>query len=105
MARKIQKQKQQEIAQHRIERLFSFAERQAKLGKLKFAHNAVRIARNIAMKTTWRLPKDYKQRFCKHCYHYFLPSITCRVRIQHGMKTITCFHCNKQTRYPYKPHQ
>lgn len=105
MARRMQKKKQQMIAQKRIEKLFSFADRQAKAGKLQYADNVVLIARRIAMKTTFRLPKDYKHRFCKHCYHYFLPSVTCRVRIQHGKKTITCYHCHRQTRIPYKPLQ
>lgn len=103
MARRISKKDQQKIAQKRIARLFTFAEQQAKNGKLKHAHRAIRVARRIAMKATISLPKKYKQVVCKHCYHYLYPSVTCRVRISNGKKTITCFHCHEQMRYPYNP--
>lgn len=103
MSKRISKKKQQKIGRRRIRALFSFAEQQAKSGKISFANNAVRVARKIAMKTTSPLPKIYKHQLCKHCHHYLYPSVTCRVRIKNGKKTITCFHCKKTTRYPYKP--
>ena len=93
---------QSKIAEKRIKQLFCFADNQALNGNLSYANNAVRIARSIAMKTTFRIPKQYKHKFCKHCYHYLIPSITCRVRIRKGKRIITCFHCQKQVRYPYK---
>jgi RNase P subunit RPR2 len=103
MTRRIKKQDQMRIAEKRIDKLFSFAENQAKSGYIQYANNAVRIARRIAMKTTMRLPKKYKHQLCKYCYHYLVPSLTCQVRMNNGKKTITCFHCHKQMRYPYKP--
>ena len=102
MPRRINKNLQLHIAQRRIEKLFLFAEKQAKTGNLSHAHNAVRIARNIAMKTTYKIPKKYKHQMCKHCYRYLLPTVTCQVRVRNGKKTITCFYCHKQMRYPYK---
>lgn len=103
MTRRIQKKDQMRIARKRIEKLFTVAEKQAKSGNIQYANNAVRIARCIAMKTTVRLPKQYKHQLCKYCYHYLLPSVTCRVRMNNRKKTVTCFHCHKQMRYPYKP--
>jgi ribonuclease P protein subunit RPR2 len=103
MGRRINKTDQQKIARKRIMRLFAFAEKQAKRGKISHAHRAVGVARRIAMKATISLPKEYKQVVCKHCYHYLYPSVTCRVRIGDGKKTITCFHCHERMRYPYNP--
>lgn len=103
MTRRIKKKDQQKIARKRIAQLFKFAKQQAKNSKLEHAHHAVDVARRIAMKATISLPKEYKQGVCKHCYHYLYPSVTCRVRIGNGKKTITCFHCHEQIRYPYNP--
>jgi len=102
MKRRINKNLQLQIAEKRIEKLFSYAEKQAKAGNLPHAHNAIRIARNIAMRTTYKMPKKFKHQMCKHCYHFLLPSITCQVRMRNGKKIITCFYCHKQMRYPYK---
>jgi ribonuclease P protein subunit RPR2 len=102
MTRRINKNRQLQIAQKRIEKLFLFAEKQAKSGNLPHAHNAVRIARNIAMRTTYKLPKKYKHQMCKHCYRFLLPSVTCQVRIRNGKKTITCFYCHNHMRYPFE---
>lgn len=103
MAKRISKKRQQEIGLQRIHRLFLVAEQQAKKGNITVSNNAVRIARKIAMKTTVSIPKEYKHFICKHCYQYLYPSVTCRVRLGNNKKTITCFHCKKQSRYPYKP--
>ena len=103
MARRINKKAQQKIAEQRIKQLFTVAHYQVKQGNLNYADNAVRIARKIAMKTTKSLPKHYKHLLCKHCHHYLYPPVNCRIRINNGMKTITCFHCQKHSRYPYKP--
>jgi RNase P subunit RPR2 len=105
MARRIKKKEQQLIGRKRIDQLFTFAEAQAKKGNLTYANNAVSIARRIAMKTTQSLPKHYKHLLCRYCHHYLLPSVTCRIRISNGVKTITCFHCQKRSRYPYKTHK
>jgi len=103
MARRIKKKAQQQIGEKRINRLFTIAKHQAKQGNIDYANNATHVARKIAMKTTQSLPKHYKHLLCKHCHHYLYPPITCRTRINNGMKTITCFHCQKHSRYPYKP--
>jgi ribonuclease P protein subunit RPR2 len=103
MVRRTKKKDQQLIAQKRIERLFLFAEVQAKKGNIDHAHRAVHLARRIAMKTNIYHHKKYKHAVCKHCYHYLYPTVTCRIRVNNGKKTITCFHCHNQIRYPYKP--
>lgn len=103
MTRRISKKQQQHIAKQRIDSLFTFAQQQIKQDNLAYAKNAIRIARKIAMKTNLPLPKKYKINICKHCHQYLYPGITSRVRNHNGKRTITCLHCHKYNRYPYKP--
>ena len=100
--KRLNKQTQRYISKIRIETLFNLAEKYAMDGKLNLANRYVKHARNISMKNLTPIPKQYKQQFCKHCYHYFLPQITCRIRINRGKIIKYCFNCNKITRIPLR---
>lgn len=87
------------LAKQRIEILFKQAE---KTNDLKLANRYVFLARKIAQKTNTRIPKKFKRKFCKHCYHYFIPSKNSRVRTnKNKVLTIFCFNCKKRTRIPF----
>lgn len=90
------------IAKERIVILFQQAEKKAILGELDLADRYVEIARKIGMRYNVRIPKDLKRRFCKNCYSYLLPGLTCRQRMKKGIVTIHCLQCNKIMRYPVK---
>jgi ribonuclease P protein subunit RPR2 len=94
------KKKQRFIASHRISVLFNAAEEKAIEGKLHLAHRYVDLARKISMRNLTPIPKEYKRKFCKHCYHFLLPTKNCRVRIQHGKIITYCYHCGKYQRIP-----
>ena len=96
------KKTQKKIAKNRINKLFIMAEHCALSGKLKLADRYVEIARKISMKYLIPIPKQYKRSFCKHCYSYFLPDVTCRFRIHHGKLVVYCLKCEKYTRIPLK---
>ena len=96
------KEIQKTIAQNRIEKLFLLAEKNALSDRLDMADRYVEIARNISMRTLVPIPIRYKRTFCKHCYSYFLPHVTCRTRINRGKVIFYCFKCNKYTRFPLK---
>ena len=96
------KKVQKTIANERIDQLFSLAEQYALAGKLNLANRYVKIARNISMRCLVPIPKAYKRRFCKHCYQYLLPNVTCRIRIRRGKLVIYCHGCKKHTRIPLK---
>jgi ribonuclease P protein subunit RPR2 len=78
------------------------AEENALSGELVLSNRYVELARKISMRNLVSVPKKYKRRFCKHCYIYLLPDITCRVRIHRGKVIIYCFNCNKYGRVPIK---
>lgn len=93
---------QREIASERIAILFDEAELAFPKRK-DLADRYVELARTIAMKYKVRMPKEFKLRFCKHCYKYLRPGVNSRVRIDpDGQRVVvTCLECEKQQRYPY----
>jgi len=93
---------QKTIAASRINQLFLLAEKYALLGRLNLANRYVELARKISMRYLVSVPKEFKRRFCKHCYHYLLPHVNCRIRIHRGKLIIYCHNCKKYTRIPLK---
>ena len=92
---------QRKIAIERIKILFEQA-RTAFDENPKLADRYVQIARKIAMKFKVRIPKEFKRKFCKHCYSYLKPPYNARVRIQNGKVIYTCYKCKKFMRFPLK---
>ena len=93
---------QKTIADKRINKLFSMAEQRALSGNFNLADRYVELARKISMRYLVPIPKEYKRRFCKHCYSYLLPHVTCRIRIHRGKLIIYCHNCKRYTRIPLK---
>lgn len=103
MAKKrMNKKTQQYIAQKRIQTLFQLAEKQAFSGNMHLADRYVFLARNISMKLVTPIPKRFKQQFCKYCYHYMFPDVSCRVRIHRGKIIKYCHNCHKISRIPLR---
>ena len=98
MAKKVRNQ----IANRRIEQLFTLAEKNAFLGDINIANRYVEIARKISMRAKIKIPKEFKRRICKHCYKYLIPGVNCRIRIYRGKLIIYCDNCKKYTRIPIK---
>jgi len=65
------------------------------------SHRYVKLARALAMKARMSMPLSLRRKYCKHCYTYFQPSITCRVRTRNDMVVYSCFSCKKYTKIPY----
>ncbi|MEF8847670.1 MAG: ribonuclease P [Candidatus Thermoplasmatota archaeon] len=99
MARR-NKAEEKKIAKQRIDRLFQLAEKKAKQDTIHLADRYVEIARKISMKYLVKMPRKYKRRYCKHCYSYFYPNRTCRIRIYRGRVIYYCYNCKKFTRIP-----
>ena len=45
---------------------------------------------------------DLRKNFCKRCYSPLIPGLTCKVRINKGIKTVTCNLCNTKNRWKLK---
>ena len=100
--RKREKLLRKTIAKSRIEELFKLAEEEALKGRIDRADRYVELARKIGMKYLVRIPKRYKLLFCKNCYRFLLPGVTCRVRINGGRLIIYCYNCKNYRRIPLK---
>ena len=93
------KQKQEEIINKNIQLLFDEADKIYSYNP-SLSDRYVKLARQIAMKFRYRIPKEYKRRFCRHCYAFFKPGVNCRVRLNHGKIIYYCLKCKKYTRIP-----
>ncbi len=89
------------IANERIDILFDLAEREALKHNIQRATRYVTLARKIGMRYNVRIPKRYKLRFCKHCYSYLHPPVTCIIRKRRNKIIIYCKHCNRFMRIPH----
>ena len=92
---------QQDIAEERIEILFSLAEKEFKKHPDR-AERYIELARKIGLRYNVRLPKDLKRKFCKKCMNYLKPGVNTRIRLNKGKKTYFCMDCGKIVRVPYK---
>ncbi len=86
-----------QVARERIEVLFgqamaAFPEHPER------SNRYVALARRIAMRQRVRIPRQYRRRFCHHCYAFLVPGQNLRVRVQRGNVVMTCLVCRKQTR-------
>ena len=65
----------------------------------ELSNKYVKLARNAAMKVNLRIPREYKRKYCKHCYSYLVPGKNCRVRMHKSRVIYTCFTCKKFMRF------
>ncbi len=98
---KIRKDKNKKIAMERIYDLFEEAEKAYKKNH-QLANRCIQLARKIQMKYKVRMPAELKRKFCKHCLHFLVPSLNCRVRLQKNHIVYYCLDCKKFTRFVHK---
>lgn len=81
------------LAVEKIKILFN----EAKLNPSK-ADRYVDIARKISMKVNLSMPKEFRRKYCKHCYSYFVPG-KFRVRTRNKMVIYYCLKCKKYMKF------
>ena len=91
----------QQIAQQRIEKLFSEAEKIAKENLMR-ASRYVEIARKISLHYKIKLPREIKRKFCKKCGVYWIPTKNMRPRIYRRRVILKCLNCGAIKRIPLK---
>jgi ribonuclease P protein subunit RPR2 len=92
---------QKKIVSERIAKLFEQAKENFSLDP-KLSDRYVQLARKLSMRYKVTIISVYKRQFCKHCYSFFVPSKTCRVRTKNGMLVYLCLRCKKFSRFIYK---
>jgi len=86
------------LARERIAVLFSQAEKTFAVHP-GYSDRYVALARKLAMRHRVRIDREYRRRYCHHCYRYLVPGVNMRVRVHHGWVAVTCLECRKITRY------
>lgn len=101
VARKKQKNLIQNIAVQRMWRLFELAKSELPENPERSRHY-VQLIRSISMRNRISIPREIKSSICKHCYAFLMPGRNARYRLKEGFIVISCEHCGKEMRYPYK---
>lgn len=101
VTRKQQKNLIHSIASQRMWRLFQLAEEEFPEHPERSARY-VQLIRNISMRNRMSIPREIKRRICRHCYSFLVPGNNARYRLKGGYIVISCKHCGKESRYPYK---
>jgi ribonuclease P protein subunit RPR2 len=101
VARKQKKSLIQNIAIQRMWRLFELANKEYSEYPER-SERYVQIIRNISMRNRITIPKEIKNRICKHCYAFLVPGRNARYRLKEGYIVTFCERCGKEMRRPYK---
>jgi len=88
------------IAEERIDRLATLARDAVAAGETERAREYVRLARRIAERNRFTLPRSFRRFTCDACDAYLLPGRNARVRLQDGHVVVRC-DCGATARYPY----
>jgi ribonuclease P protein subunit RPR2 len=101
--RKKKRDEAAELAAERIDILFNLAEKKALSGELDTADSLIKRACNIGMKFNVRIPKQYKQMYCRKCHAFLLQGKTSKTRINSKEKRVevTCLKCERKAYTPY----
>ena len=62
------------------------------------------LARKYSQRAKVKISRAWKKRICHKCKSFLYPGINCRIRLHSGKGksshvSMTCFECNKTTRY------
>lgn len=85
-------------AQERIQDLFSLAESEMRRSPHNLSQRYVLLARRIGMRYNVRLPREYREAYCRACSAYWVEGRSVRTRLRSGRRTQTCLQCGKVRR-------
>jgi ribonuclease P protein subunit RPR2 len=93
-----------ELAEERIDILFTKAEEQFLNSRKDLADRYVELARKISQKSQIAISKEHQMRFCDECERYWMPGETCKVRLisEEGKILYECLECENQEKFNYK---
>ncbi|MDY6766100.1 MAG: ribonuclease P protein component 4 [Candidatus Nanohaloarchaea archaeon] len=90
----------EDIARERIALLFDQAA-EAFPEHRDRADRYVELAHRIAQALTIPLPEQYRDRYCTDCHSYLQPGKNARIRVDDGVRRLTCEECGATHRVPY----
>lgn len=90
------------IARERVSDLFALAEREALGGHVELADRYVRLARRVGMRYNVRLPREYRDLYCRGCSGFWIEGRTVRTRLRGGRRVRVCLRCGRTRRVPLR---
>ncbi|MFH1402647.1 MAG: hypothetical protein ABIH11_00075 [Candidatus Altiarchaeota archaeon] len=102
MAKHRNKSEEKQIVLERLDILFRLAEDEAVKGNTGKASEMVASAVKLSTRYNTPIPREYRQRICKHCKSYFTSSNSMR-RLNPGHKRVEvkCLDCGRKTFITY----
>jgi ribonuclease P protein subunit RPR2 len=89
-------------ARERIQDLFTLAERGVAEAPPELARRYVELARKIGMRYNVRLPREYRELYCRGCSAFWVEGRTVRTRFRQGRRVQTCLACGRVRRVPLR---
>ena len=90
------------LALERMDELFSEASNEFKKNP-KRSNRYVGIALRLAAKSGVRIPKKYRQNYCRKCKSYLSSGFNSKIRTRNGKLVIACLICGSHRRIVLKP--
>lgn len=89
------------LARARIAELFVQAERFAE-SRPELVKRYMALAKKIGTKYNVRFTNDQKLRCCKQCGAFLVQGKNARIRLERGVRVLTCTECRFMRRFGYK---
>ena len=89
-----------EIAQERMDILFSRAEKEFSQHPER-SHRYVQLARKLSTKYNTKIPQKWNRRFCKNCFKFLSYGSNSTIRLIDEKININCNECGHVMKIPY----
>ena len=90
------------LAIERVDKLFKSAAEAFKRSPDK-SHRYVQLALKLVAKSGIRMPKEFRQRYCRKCKKYLVSGVNAKIRTRNGKLIIYCFNCKNHRRLILNP--
>jgi ribonuclease P protein subunit RPR2 len=93
------------IARERLTGLFQLAEQESARGHGELADRYVTLARRIGMRYNVRLPREFRELYCRRCSAFWVEGRTVKTRLRGGRRVRTCLRCGgaRRTSLRHRP--
>lgn len=98
----VNKKKIKKALMRRAMELIDLAIKEAKNGNIDLARKYVKLARDYAKYGKFKLPLEYRRKYCRRCNVPLIPGKTVRVRIKSKVLIKSCLLCGWIRRYELK---
>ncbi|HEV2166411.1 MAG TPA: ribonuclease P [Thermoplasmata archaeon] len=89
-------------ARERVDDLFGLANLEGTRGGYLLADRYVRLARRVGTRHNVRIPREYRELYCRKCSAFWAEGRTVRTRLRGPHRIRTCLVCGATRRQSYR---